>query len=61
MHLRQETIYKAPWDRQGIEQSVWAREITRESAREFAKVNKSKNAREGKANKLEMLIWVWQL
>jgi len=53
--LRQEIACKASWDGQAIEQGIRAREIVRESAR----VNK--HVKEGKANKLEILIWIYQL
>jgi len=59
MHLKQETGYKAPWEGQGVKRGVRAIEIAREFAREFT--SKSKRAREGKANKLEMLIRARQL
>jgi hypothetical protein len=52
MHLKQETTCKTPWDKQEIEQGVRARE----TAREFARVNK--RAKKGKANKSEMSIRV---
>ena len=59
MHLKQETGYKAPWEGQGVKRGVRAIEIVKEFAREST--SKSKRARKGKVNKLEMSIRARQL